>query len=331
MRAVADRAQVAMSSVSRVLSQHPDVSAAMRERVLAAVEELGYRPDMLAQGLRRGATYSVGFLVGDVTNPLLAAIVKGAESELRDRGYSVLLANSERDVSIEREHLQLFAQRRVDGLILSLATEDDPETLEVLRDIEAPSVMLDRDVPGAPDASLVLTDHRVGMRDAVGHLLDLGHRRIGLVTGAELRPTRERIAGAREAYAARRLPDGLSVMPGDFTSDHGARSADELLDAAEPPTALVAGGNQILIGILRALQRRGLAFPSDVSLVTCDDTEITTVLQPPISAVSRDYPEVGTTAARLLLRRLGGRDAGPETITLPTRFLARASCAPPRG
>ena len=100
MRAVADRAQVAMSSVSRVLSEHPDVSVAMRERVLAAVDELGYRPDLLAQGLRRGATHTVGFLVGDISNPLLAEIVKGAEGRLREEGYSLLLSSSERNATL---------------------------------------------------------------------------------------------------------------------------------------------------------------------------------------------------------------------------------------
>ena len=192
-----------MSSVSRVLSEHPDVSTAMRERVLAAVEELGYRPDLLAQGLRRGATLSVGFLVGDIANPLLAETVKGAERRLRDAGYSLLLSNSERVVERDAECVRHFSQRRVDGVILSLASETAPATLAALEDLEAPAVLLDREVAGNHGASLVLTDHRAGMRAAVGHLLDLGHREIGLITGAELRPTRERVAGARDAFAAR--------------------------------------------------------------------------------------------------------------------------------
>jgi LacI family transcriptional regulator len=329
MREVADRAQVAMSSVSRVLSEHPDVSTAMRERVLAAVEELGYRPDLLAQGLRRGATHSVGFLVGDIGNPLLAEMVKGAERRLREEGYSLLLSNSERDVELEAEYVRLFSQRRVDGVILSLASETAPATLEALDDLEAPAVLLDRDVAGDHRASLVLTDHRAGMGAAVGHLLDLGHREIGLIAGAELRPTRERIAGARDAFAERGIGEGLRIVTGDFTSDHGERGTVELLDRPVPVTALVAGGGQILIGILRTLQRRDLRFPADVSLVTCDDTEITTVLHPPIGAVSRDSLAAGRAAADLLLRRLGPDDSGPETVMLGTRFLARSSCAPP--
>src|ERR1700760_659608 len=115
MREVADRAQVARSSVSRVRSEHPDVSTAMRERVLAAVEELGYRPDLLAQGLRRGATLTVGFLVGDIAHPLLAAIVKGAEARLRLDGYSVLIANSQRELAFEGEGARVVTARPVGG------------------------------------------------------------------------------------------------------------------------------------------------------------------------------------------------------------------------
>jgi LacI family transcriptional regulator len=329
MREVADRAQVAMSSVSRVLSEHPDVSSAMRERVLAAVEELGYRPDLLAQGLRRGATHSVGFLVGDISNPLLAEMVKGAEQRLREEGYSLLLSNSERNVEREAESVHLFSQRRVDGLILSLATETEPATLMAIAELEAPFVLLDREIPGDHGASLVLTDHRAGMRAAVGHLLDLGHREIALIVGVEMRPTRERVGGARDAYAERDIEDTLSVVVGTFASEHGERASEQLLARPTPPTAIVATGNQILIGLLRTFQRHDLRFPDDISLLTCDETEITAVLQPPIGAVSRDNLEAGRVAAGLLLRRMAGADQ-PETVLLETRFCARSSCAPPR-
>jgi LacI family transcriptional regulator len=330
MREVADRAQVAMSSVSRVLSEHPDVSTAMRERVLAAVAELGYRPDLLAQGLRRGATQSVGFLVGDIAHPLLAAVVKGAEARLRLEGYSVLIANSQRDLDFEGEQLRLFTQRRVDGMIVSLASETAPQALEALEDAEVPVVVVDRDLAPEIPASYVLTNHRTSAHTAVGHLLDLGHRRIGLIAGIDVRPTRERIAGARDAYAERGLAgEPELVIGGDVTPEVGERGSERLLDGPRPVTALIAGGNQILIGVLRTLQRRGLRYPDDLSLVTCGDTEITTVMHPPIGAVSRDDVAVGRMAAELLLRRLSSDDPGPETVVLEASFLARASCAPP--
>src|ERR671936_2309535 len=129
MKEVADRAGVAMSSVSRVLSGHPDVSPKMRRIVMEAVRELGYQPDMLAQGLRRGKTFSVGFTVSDIANPVLAEIVTAAEKRLREAGYSLLLTNSEGNPELDVEHISLLERRRVDCLIHSLAEENHPDTV----------------------------------------------------------------------------------------------------------------------------------------------------------------------------------------------------------
>src|SRR6476660_7731070 len=133
MREVADRAGVAMSSVSRVLSGHPDVSPKMRQVVMDAVRDLGYQPDMLAQGLRRGKTFSVGFTVSDIANPILAEIVTGAEKRLREAGYSLLLTNSEGSPDLDADHILLLERRRVDGLILSLAAERHDKTIAALK------------------------------------------------------------------------------------------------------------------------------------------------------------------------------------------------------
>jgi LacI family transcriptional regulator len=329
MREVAERAGVAMSSVSRVLSGHPDVSAPMHDRVMAVVAELGYQPDMLAQGLRRRETRSVGFVVGDIANPLLAEIVKGAERTLRDAGYSMLLTNSENDPERDGSHIRLFEQRRVDGLMLSLASEDDPRTIAVLRDIDAPIVLVDRELPPDVGASAVLSDHRTGMRDAVAHLLDLGHRRIGLILGQPMRPSRERQAGLEEAFALWGLPSTYTVVGGMLSAEHGRNATRQLLDADEPPTAIVAGGNQLLIGTLEELQARDLRIGADVSLISCDAIDVTELFTPPIAVVVRDNREIGTQAALLLTERLGEVDPGPRTVVLPTEFRARPSCAPP--
>src|SRR5213082_1578211 len=144
MREVADLAGVAMSSVSRVLSGHPDVSPKMRERVLAAVDELGYKPDLLAQSLRRRETLSVGFVVGDISNPLVAEIVTGAESTLHANGYSMLLTNSLGDPQLEVAHIRLLARRRVDGLVISVLDESHQDALGALRELDIPIVVLDR-------------------------------------------------------------------------------------------------------------------------------------------------------------------------------------------
>lgn len=327
MREVAELAEVAISSVSRVLSEHPDVSAEMRERVLTAVRQLEYEPDFLAQSLRRGATLSVGYVVGDISNPLIATITSGAESILRGAGYSMLLMNSENDPELDAAHIRFFQARRVDGMILSLASERRAATLEVLAQVDVPIILIDRDVPGDLQASMVRNDHREGMRAAVGHLLDQGHRRIALITGAlDLWPVRERIAGMAEAVAARGRPDETVSLVGSLSAEHGERSTEQLLAMHPRPTAIVAGGNQVLAGCVRALTRHGIRIPDDMSLITCDEVDLSELHSPPIASVSRDTLLLGRTAAELMLERLNGGE--PRTVLLPTTYTPRPSSGP---
>jgi LacI family transcriptional regulator len=324
---------VAISSVSRVLSGHPDVSEPMRSRVLAAVDELGYQPDLLAQSLRSRITHSIGFVVGDISNPLLAQIVSGAESTLRDAGYSMLLTNSESEPEMDAEHVGLLERRRVDGLLLSLAAEDHGATLAALTRLQIPVVLIDRDLPANVRASVVLSDHRHGMRAAVEHLLDLGHRRIGLVAGGALRPSRERQAALAETYALRELPATFVVREASSDGRDAARCTQLILAEPDPPTALIIGGNQLLGGALAEVARRRLQLGRDISLVSCDSVPLSEQFQPPIAVIRRDTHEIGRVAASLLLERLGrGRPAGVREVVLPTEFVARASCAAaPRG
>jgi len=329
MREVADLAGVAMSSVSRVLSNHPDVSPRMRARVLSAVDELDYKPNLLAQGLRRRETLSVGFVVGDISNPLLARIVTGAEAVLREAGYSMLLTNSEGEPELDAEHVLLFEQRRVDGLILSSASERYEPTIDALRRADVPIVVVDRELPPELGASRVLSDHRTGMTAAVQHLLDLGHRRIGLILGQPVRPTTERRRALEDAFTGRGLPATYAVCEGRFSAEHGEAAACELLDRPDPPTAVIAAGNQLVVGALRVLGERGIGLPDDLSFVGCDDVDITELYRPAIATVRRDNFELGRVAAELLLRRLRGEHE-PAEVVLPTEFVARASCGPPR-
>ena len=222
MREVADRAGVAMSSVSRVLSGHPDVSPTMSARVLQAVAELDYQPDMLAQSLRRRETLTVGFVVGDISNPLFSEIVTGAESAFHSNGYSMLLTNSLGDPLLEAAHIGLLTQRRVDGLVISVLDETHVATLARLRELDIPVVVLDRNLPPEIGVSRVLSDHRSGMKAATLHLLDLGHRRIALIGGSDVRPAVERRAGLVDAFAERGLPTTYVLDEGSFSVEAGA-------------------------------------------------------------------------------------------------------------
>jgi len=329
MRKVAERADVAISSVSRVLSGHPDVSDRMRARVQAAVAELEYEPDFVAQSLRRGQTLSVGFVLGDISNPLLADVVLGAERELRHNGYSMLLMSSENDPDLDVRSVRFFDTRRVDGMILSIVDETNEGLLEALRQVKVPVVLVDREVGEDVGASSVVADHRSGMREAVEHLIRLGHRRIALIGGSRATlPGRRREAGLHDAVQASAAAIEVEILDGPFSQAHGAQATTRLLDRRDPPTALVCGSNQLLVGCLSVLNARGVVVGDDISLVTCDDVPASLVFRPPLASISRDMVGLGRSAAELLVRRLG--HAGPpEHIVLPTRFTARESCAPP--
>jgi LacI family transcriptional regulator len=329
IRDVAQHAGVAMSSVSRVLTDHPDVSNVMRERVMQAVEELGYEPDWLAQSLRRQETKTIGFTMSDISNSVMARIVLGAESVLRESGYSMLLMNSEGVGDRDAEHIATLGRRRVDGFLIATAAEGHRRTITALREAGAPVVVIDRNMPRSLGASAAYFDHRAGMRDAVGHLLDLGHRRISLVLGQAFRPTAERRRGLEDAYSERGLPATFDVVEGHYSEQHGMEATERVLALDHPPTAIVAGSNQLLIGTLRVLKRHGLRIGHDISLASCDEISLTELHDPPIAVVHRDNAEIGRRSAALLLKRLQGEDE-PETIMLPTTFEPRASCAAPR-
>jgi LacI family transcriptional regulator len=332
MREVAELAGVAISSVSRVLSGHPDVSADMRARVLDAVARLEYEPDYLAQSLRRGQTKSAGFILGDLTNPLMADIVHGAEATLRARGYSLLLMNSESDPALDAAHIRFLQTRRVDGLILSLASETHAATLDVLAQATVPLVVVDRALGPSFRASAVVNDHAAGMRAAVEHLVRLGHRRIGLIGGSlDTLPARQREEAMRAVIAETGGTVEATSLAGTFSREHGARATRRLLDDPTPPTAIIAGGNQLLIGALEVIGERGLDVGRDLSLVTCDDVPLATLHRPPIASISRDTVGLGATAATLLLDRLGDPPGPPMTAVLSTGYTPRASVAPPPG
>lgn len=324
---VADLAGVAVSSVSRVLADHPDVSSAMRERVLAAVSDTGYRPNSLARGLRSGRSMSIGFVAGDISNPLIAEIALAAERRFSGDEYTVVIANSQGDALREVANIEMFHQRHVDGLLLSTSNENNADLRAAVRSFPKPIVLLDRDIEGL-ELPAARFDHARGFSQAVHHLASLGHRRLALIAGTEgIRPTRERVDAIRRACHELKLPPP-GVRFGSFDQAAGAAAVHDLFRNGEPPTALICGGNQLLPGVIEAIRSLGLEVPRDISLVTTDNSDLARLHQPPIAAVVRDAAALGDAAAALLLSEIAGEPAA--TIELATDFQATASCSAPR-
>ena len=322
---VARQAGVSISSVSRALSEHPHVSETLRLRVEQAARTLGYEPDFLAHSLRRGDTRSVGFLVGAISNPIMADIFTSASNYLAQHGYAMLLACSQNQPDADLDYLNLFARRQVSGVILSTAVNGLDAASALLHELTIPTVMLDRQRPEQPQVSAVQSDHSMGAKMAVLHLIEQGHRRIALIGGPDhFYPAQARLQGFMAGFAAAGVPVDLTLVRSvGMNQQVGYQETKALFALPAPPTALFAAGNLILTGVLQALRELGVTIGRDLALIGCDDTDLTRLHTPSITTVARDLGLIGETAANLLLSVM--RHKRGETIMLPTQLLVRES------
>lgn len=327
---VAREAGVSVGSVSRVLNGLA-VSEGMKQKVDAAMAKLGYQPNGLARSMRTRSTGAVGFLVTDISNPLYGATIKAVDARLRANGLMLLLASSNNRLQTELDVIAEFKRRRVDGLLLAPGSDANGPMLDALEKFGAPITLMTGDFPKRFAA--VTTDYRTGVKNATRYLLDLGHRRIALLTPlAHLWPGRERIEGFREAFDEAGLPPGNAQVRPQHLGLDAADDVAQLLDCEAPPTALVLLGTRILAGALRAVRDRQLQIPADLSIISIGDTEWTAVHEPPITALRWSVDQVADALVGLLLAQIkaGGENKEGGRVTVPTELVLRGSCAVPR-
>jgi LacI family transcriptional regulator len=325
MREVAAVAGVSLSTVSRAINADPKVDPALARRVHEAVAMLGYRRDITATTLRRAdrVSASIGLLFDDVANPFQAALHRGIEDVARARGVLAFSGSSDEDPARERDLVQAFCARRVDGLIVVPAGSDHSYLLRD-RDAGVALVFVDRP-PAFIDADVVLSDHAGGARAATEHLLGAGHRRIGYLGDRQrIASAAARLAGHREALAAHGISFDPALARLDLEGSAMAREAAlNLLDAEDPPTAVFAAQNLITIGAVEALRERGAQH--DVAFVGFDDITLADALDPGLTVVAQDPSALGRAAAELLFARLDGDTGVSRRIELPTTLIARGS------
>ncbi|MGI8676622.1 MAG: LacI family DNA-binding transcriptional regulator [Nocardioidaceae bacterium] len=325
---VARMAGVSTTTVSRHLAGQRIRQAAT---VQATIETLDFRVNEVARSLKSGVTRTIGLVVPDVSNPFFAAVAKGVESVSRQSDLNVFLSNT--DESVEREQAVLQGLiGRVDGVILVPAREGSDNTAE-LRRAGVPIVLLDRRLPGGDDLDSVLVDSEGGAAQAAEHLLGLGHRRIGLISGPlDTTPGRERHEGFVAALGRAGIElDPALIQMGDFKLESGYQATLRLLGLPFAVTAIFAANNLMSIGALRALHHLGVRVPDELSFIGFDDLELAELLSPPLSVISRPAVEQGVLAMRLLRNRIEGQGAAQaQHIVLDTRLITRGSSRPPR-
>jgi LacI family transcriptional regulator len=334
IRSVAGEAGVSITTVSNVINgRHEQMAPETLDRVLTAMDRLGYRPNRVAQSLVTSRTATIGLIMSEVTNALYPPVTIGAESACREAGYSLLLANAD-DLDTERRLVEVLRAKQVDALVLfSISFFDIANDHLVRAQAEGtPVVAINRHLPADAPLSAVWFDHLAGARLATRHLIDLGHRRIAHLAGPAHRFTgQQRRRGYEEALVAAGIPlDASLIAEGDYSFESGER----LMHGIWPrrPTAVFVGGDAMALGALRALARLGVRVPEDLSVVAFGNPDCVRYATPAITTIDLPVAAAGRTAVELALDRLTRRDDDPverEVRILETTLLVRETTAPP--
>jgi DNA-binding LacI/PurR family transcriptional regulator len=328
IRDVARIAGVSVSTVSRVLTGSPRVDGGTRARVERAISRIHYRPNLLAQGLRSKSGNVIGLVVPEFVHETFATFVECTERFCVERGYDLIIGNTGGRPEVEGAFIDNLIRRHVDGIIFSRVS-DKSRVLNTIEKWSIPAVIIDRALEREDIPTVVLDNFRAGAM-AAEHLLALGHRSLGEVTGPQdIALARERhkgfLAALREHGAS--LP-AARVYEGDFKFDSGRAAARAFLESHRPPTAIWCHNDLMAVGVMNVLQRSGIRIPQEVSLLGMDDTSIAEMTVPTLSTVTQPFEEMCRQAVELVLALRAGRRIAKRRTVLAPDIIARESTGP---
>ena len=351
---VARLAGVSTATAGRVLGGYGYSSEQIRDKVREAAEKLGYRPNLLARGLITGKTQTIGVVAGDMESPFYASVLRGIADVARNRGFGIVVTNSDEIFQREREAVQLLMEKQVDGMIV---TPSDLQSSKHLKDVVAagcPIVQIDRRVHGL-EADSVTVDNVKAAKECIEHVIAAGHRRIGLISELEqsttgdlksfidleahgrldtaaLYPSWQRLAGYLQAHRDAGIPVDLDLVRrvGAYSAEAAKEETLDLLQGGGRPTALFTTDGLMSAGAMDAISELNLDLPRDLSLICFDDLEWMRFLRPGISAIAQPLNEMGRVAARLILGRINGDISPFQRQVLAPALRMRGSVAEPQ-
>jgi LacI family transcriptional regulator len=332
MKRIAADLGVSITTVSKVLNNHADIGAETRARVLARVEELGYRPNAVARSLSLRRTHTLGVVIPDLMHSFFVEVVAGLESVASARGYGLLLCSSTENPKKERSELEMLRARQVDGIVLaSVHGSHNSELLQRIGAQVGALVMIDRDDHPRVKCHRVLTDDELVGRMATEHLLAQGRRSIAHIAGPPIVHARRREAG----YVAALRDAGLEPQPGwiargGFMQADGYQTMQRLLTLDPPIDAVFASNDPAAIGAMQAIWEAGLLVPDDIAVVGAGDIAHGDLLRVPLTTVGWSKEELGRRAAELIFEQIGGRDDSFKRVVIPPRMVVRGSCGAAR-
>lgn len=329
IRDVAKVAGVSIATVSRALSNPETVSKASLKKVHEAMEQVNYKPNMLARNFRRHRAYSIVVMVPNLANTFFATVVRGIEDIAQQHGYSVLLGDTRDQISREEEYLKLVETRQADGVIQLRPHWEGDSTLPK-EDIIAVNACGCENTP----YPCVRIDNAEASRTATEYLLSLGHKRIGVIMGLSENPhTIDRLKGYKQALKKAGIPfeDDL-LAEGEFTMWSGLNAAQHFIRMPEEerPTAILSMNDEMAIGAIKAFKNVGIKIPEEISITGFDDIEVSRFAEPALTTINQPAEEIGRSAANMLLRLIEGKEVRHKDYILPYEFVVRSSSQPYR-
>lgn len=332
LKEVAQKADVSIATVSRVINNSNKVNPETRERVQKAMRTLGYRPSRVAQRLRNtnGKSKLLGLIIPDIQNPFYSRIVRGIEDVAYQNDYALILCNSDENPARERFYLDVLRSESVDGVILP-PIHQYGNVLDRIIDSGIPVVCVDRKL-AKDSVDTVVVNNRKGAYEAISHLLDLNHRRIAiLASSSKYSSFKERLEGYEQALREKGVEiDESLIREGDPRNAEKAKELTlELLQLEPSPTALFVTNNLMSLGVLQAINELNLSIPKDISVVMFDDISWATVVSPPLTVVKQPSYEIGRRAAELLFQRISDPDRETVEVIMDTTLIVRSSTSRP--
>jgi LacI family transcriptional regulator len=308
IKQVAAAAEVSTATVSRVLNDSDYVSDEIKERVMAAVNQLNYRPSAIARSLKQDRTYMIGVIVPDISNPYFMGISRGIEDIVGKEGFQLIFCSSDENPDKERRLLKLMQEKRVDAVVLATSGGNDP-AIKQLADSKMPIVLVDRKLDSSEtgmNLDLVAEDNTEGASRLTRKLLEDGHTVIGVANGPTRSSTgRERLDGVRKAMKEYGLNEEPKVYNGDFSTEDGIRAVRHFLGSEHRPTAIISLNNRMSLGVLLEIVRSGLKIPADMAVASFGEVEAGPLLKESGLYYMEQHPyDMGIKAGELLLLRI---------------------------
>ena len=323
---VAREANVSMATVSRVVNGNPNVKPVTRKKVLEVIERLGYRPNAVARGLASKKTTTVGVVIPDISSIFYAELARGIEDIATMYKYNIILSNSDQNKEKELHLLNTMLGKQVDGIVFMGGNITDEHVAEFEKSpvpiVLAGSIEESKKIPS------VNIDYEQAVFDSVSEFIQKGHKNIAFVVGPlhEPKNAAKKLKGYQRALAENNIPYNEElVVEGDYTYDSGIEAFDKLLEAAERPTAILVGSDEMALGVVHGAEDKGFKIPDDFEVITSDNTRLSLMVRPQLTTIVQPLYDIGAVSMRLLTKLMNKETVSENIVVLPHRIEARKS------